>query len=582
MLINKKLISYAKGVKPYIALAVATKVVVLVTNIFFAFSIGGALQSYFEGGWQAVNVELLLGATGFTIVMRAVMNPLTLIFSHRCSSIVRSRLREAVYEKMVKLETQYHRTTGTSHVVSAVVDGVESLESYFGSYIPQFYYAIMVPFILFVSLVKLDWRPAGILLIISPLILLCMMLIMDMAGKMNRKHFGHYQSLGSFFLESLQGLPTLKLFGQEEERFDEIKERTESFRKTTMKILGMQLNSIILIDFITYGGAAAGIVVTALSLGKGYLSFGESFTFLLLASEFFLPLRTLVSFFHIAMGGVSASEKIFHLLETSEERVHRKEKPYKGKGNNTSILLKNVSFSYYRGSPILQDINMEIKQGETVALVGKSGCGKSTLANMLVGFMDPIQGNISYGEQDSVDISLESLRRKVCLVPQNTYIFTGTIEENLRMANPYAKDEDMIRVCKKVGLMDLMKGSGRGLALQVGEAGSQLSGGQRQKLGIARALLRNSDVFIFDEATSNVDKESEEEIWQAIWKETQSKTTIIISHRLSTIIHANRIYVVDKGCIVEWGNHNHLMANGGLYYQLALEQGELRRKEEVS
>lgn len=574
MLINRMLFSLAGGVKWWIALAVLTKLVTLGASICFFYAIGEILQAASMGGVAAADLRRFLIITLTVIFIRLLMNPLTAWLSHKSSAVARLSLRQAVYQKLLQLETQYSQATGTSQAVAAAIDGVEALEAYFGAYLPQLFYALCAPVVLFSVLLAVDWHAAVVLLLVVPLLPLCLAMIMKTAQKTGRQQFASYQNLGAYFLESLQGLTTLKLSGRDEERAGEFQKRTWSFRNATMRLLAMQLNSIILIDIIAYGGAAAGIITAAVSLERGHIAVSGAVVILFLAAEFFLPLRSLASYFHVAMGGVAAADKIFAVLQTPHpRRLHSGNSPHPSR--LSALKLEQVSFSYTGRQQTLQGLNMEVQAGKTTAVVGPSGCGKSTVAALLVHFIEPDTGRVLLNGRDIKNIPVDELRSTVCLIPQNTYIFTGTVADNLKMARADASEAQMLEACAAAGLLDFVQSSPGGLHTEVGEAGARLSGGQKQKLGIARALLLDAGLYIFDEATSNVDVESEEEIWQAIWNITREKTVLIISHRLSTVIGADRIYVMDQGRIQAWGRHEQLMAQGGLYHRLAVEQGEL-------
>lgn len=583
MIVNPKLFAAVSGAKRWIALAMAAKLVVLLANIWFAFVVGDTLQALYAGEAMVASLRQLLITGAAVIILRFILNPVTAWLSSKGSSIARLRLRHAVYRKLLALETHYAKATGTSQAVSTAVDGVEALESYFSGYLPQLFYSLLAPLVLFAAIWPIDWRSATVLLAISPLIPLLLMMIMKIARQVSGKHFKSYQNLGSHFLESLQGLATLKLFNRDEAHTSLLREKTSSFRKATMRVLAMQLNSLVLIDLIAYGGAVAGITAAVVSYGKGDLTFGGAATIVLLAAEFFLPLRILSSLFHVAMNGVSASEKIFELLAAQEPAGKHGESetivyapPYR-----PSVRLENVKFSYDGRSQTLKGIDLSIEAGKTTAIVGKSGCGKSTVVSLLAGFLRPDSGAVLLDDVNVEAITVNELRSKICIVPQNTYIFMGSIADNLRMAKPNATAEEMLAACDAAGLRAFIESSAAGLDTEVGEGGARLSGGQRQKLGIARALLLDAAMYIFDEATSNVDAQSEEEIWQAIWNVTRQRTALIISHRLSSIASADCIYVMDSGIIADVGTHTQLMNKGGLYYELAVQQMEMTEGEVV-
>lgn len=566
----------AAGSKRWIALTIAVKLCLLLLNIWFAFALGQAIHGLLEGTARSEVLHQLLYNGLAVIVLRLLLSPLAALGASRSSNSIRLNLRLDVFRKLLRLETSYSNTMGTSQVVSSAVDGVEALESYFGSYLPQLFYSLLAPIVLFVFAVGLDLRTALVLLLISPLIPLLLALLLKIARKMSAKHFKSYQTLGGLFLESLQGLSTLKLFNRDGERAAMLQEKSEGFRKTTMRVLAMQLNSLTLIDLIAYGGAAAGIAAAASSFAAGKLELGAAVVLLLLSVEFFLPLRLLSSYFHVAMNGVAAANKIFELLDTPEPdyNTHDQQGAH-ALPEQLSLRLMNVCFAYDDRSAALQNVSIEIEAGCTTAIVGPSGSGKSTVAAMLSLMLEPSSGCITLDEKPLRSYGVQKVRETIGLVPQQTYIFTGTVADNLWMGRPEATEIELMQACEAAGLSAFITASPLGLLTPVGEGGSLLSGGQRQKLGIARALLKDARLYIFDEATSSVDAESEEEIGLTIWNAAKERTTLIISHRLSTIVRADRIYVMDKGKVVESGTHMELMAMQGLYYELAVRQGEL-------
>ncbi|WP_019908593.1 thiol reductant ABC exporter subunit CydD [Paenibacillus sp. HW567] len=585
---RRRLFSLARSTRRWIVLAVAVKLAGLLAGIWFAFTLGGAVQALLDGeAMSGVLGRLFLTGAG-VIVIRLLLSPLAALSASRSSNGTRLELRLAVYRKLLRLETGYTRSIGTSQAVSAAIDGVEALESYFASYLPQLFYSLLAPLVLFCFVGLLDMRSALVLLVVSPLIPLLLALMLAIARKMSARHFKSYQTLGGLFLESLQGLTTLKLFRRDEERADMLREKSESFRKTTMRVLRMQLNSLTLIDLIAYGGAAGGITAAAVSARAGGLELGGAIAILLLAVEFFLPLRLLSSYFHVAMNGIAAAEKIFELLDVPESKRGQSEYGQAAAAASggqplpaqLSIRFDRVSFSYDGRQPALRDIDLVIEAGKTTAVVGPSGSGKSTLVSLLTRFLEQDSGTVTVGGEDINSLSVEAVRDGICLVPQNTYIFSGTLADNLRMGKPEATEAELLQACAAAGLSEFVDLAPEGLNTPVGEGGSRLSGGQRQKLGIARALLHDARVYLFDEATSNVDTESETEIGKAIWAAAREKTTLIISHRLSTIARADRIYVMDAGRIVEAGSHAELMQRRGLYFELAAGQGELLKEGE--
>ncbi|MDU6249883.1 MAG: ABC transporter ATP-binding protein/permease, partial [Paeniclostridium sordellii] len=422
-----------------------------------------------------------------------------------------------IYKKLLELGVNYNETVSTSSIVQISVDGVEALEVYFGRYLPQLFYSLLAPLTLFLVIAPINFKAAIILLICVPLIPISIAAVMKFAKKLLSKYWGIYTNLGDSFLENLQGLTTLKIFDLDEEKNNEMNKEAETFRKITMKVLSMQLNSIIIMDIIAFGGAAIGILIAISEFGKGNITMGQTIIIILLSSEFFIPMRLLGSFFHVAMNGIAAADKIFNLLDTKVEKEKELPVELTNKLKNISISISDVDFSYDKERTVLNNLNIEIKNKSMVALVGESGCGKSTITNLLLKLNKPDKGNIILNGINLNDIPFDELRKKVSFISHSSYIFNSTIEENLRMGKLDASEEEMYRALKLANLYEFVINLEKKLQTPVGENGSFLSGGQKQRLALARMILTNSEVYIFDEATSNVDVESEDSILEAIY-----------------------------------------------------------------
>lgn len=493
-------------------------------------------------------------------------------------------LREKIYEKILVLGVSYKEYIATSEVVQMSGEGVEQLEIYFGKYLPQLFYSLLAPVTLFLILSRISLKASVILLICVPLIPLSIVAVQKIAGRLFRRYWGYYSNLGDVFLENLQGLTTLKIYQADERKAEQMDEASENFRKITMKVLTMQLNSTSVMDIIAYGGAAVGMAAAVSEYFAGNVSLAGALAIILLASEFFIPLRLLGSFFHIAMNGMAASDKIFAFLDMEEPKDGTEDFPAgnaaDGQTGMTSavpeIQLESVSFSYEKERKILNNIDLDIRPGALVSLVGASGCGKSTIAGILTGKNKGYQGKITLNGVSLSDIRERELLSHITLVPHNGYLFKGTVEENLRMAAPLASEEALQESLRRVNLWEFLK-SREGLLTKVAERGSNFSGGQCQRLVLARALLHNTPVYIFDEATSNIDVESEEMIMQVIRGLSKEKTVLLISHRLSNVVGSDCIYMMEKGKIIESGSHGELMALGGAYCSLYTSQRELEQ-----
>lgn len=483
---------------------------------------------------------------------------------------VKRVLREKIYEKLVRLGASYKELTATSEAVQLSAEGVEQLETYFGKYLPQLFYSLLAPLTLFCVLSFVNFKASVILLICVPLIPISIVAVQKFAKRLLSKYWGTYTELGDSFLENLQGLTTLKIYQSDRQKAEEMDREAEQFRKITMRVLTMQLNSISVMDLVAYGGAAAGMIVVVREYLTGNLGLAGAFTIILLASEFFIPLRLLGSFFHIAMNGMAASDKIFRLLDMPEKEKGTEELS----ADKLDITFENVEFAYEKDRKILDSICFSIPHGNFVSLVGESGCGKSTIASMIMGRNRNYGGKISIGRKDLAKISEESLMKHITMVRHNSYLFKGTVEENLRMGKPEAQENELKEVLRKVNLWDFLN-TQEGLKTRLLERGSNFSGGQCQRLCIARALLHNTPVYIFDEAASNINVESEEIIMEVIRGLARTKTVLLISHRLANVKKSDRIYVLDQGRMAEQGSHEELLKKNGVYAKMYRTQRNL-------
>lgn len=490
--------------------------------------------------------------------------------SFKASTDVKRILREKIYEKLLKLGAAYREKVSTAQVVQMAAEGVEQLETYFGRYLPQLFYSMLAPITLFAILSFVSVKASLVLLIFVPLIPMSIVAVQKFAKKLLNKYWGIYTELGDSFLENLQGLTTLKIYQADQEKAKEMDEESQRFRRITMKVLTMQLNSTSVMDIMAYGGAAVGMIVTIREFLSGQISLSGALMIILLASEFFIPLRVLGSFFHIAMNGMAASDKVFALLDLPEGE----EKTEQIEGDKVDIRLENVDFSYEEERQILKAVSMEFASGSFTSLVGVSGCGKSTVAGILMGRNQGYQGKVLINGEEVSRISEESLMNHITLISHNSYLFKGTVEENLRMGKIDATKEEMEKALLKVNLLGFLKEQ-QGLSTHLAEKGSNLSGGQCQRLALARALLHDTPVYIFDEATSNIDMESEEMIMEVIHELAKSKTVILISHRLANVTDSDCIYMLKNGCVIQSGTHEELMEQGGAYEELYRYQREL-------
>lgn len=577
MMIEKRLIALVPESRRYIAANVALQWVALGANILLVGAVSGLLATLWQGHVTAARLGGTAALALAALTVRFVCAVGAARMSYLSSKTVKARLRTLLYEKLLRLGTAYREEVQTSAVVQVAVEGVDQLEIYFGQYLPQFFYAMLAPLTLFAVLAPIDAASAAVLLVCVPLIPAAIAAVQTWAKKLLGRYWGQYTALGDTFLENLQGLTTLKIYEADDRKNTEMNAQAEAFRKITMRVLTMQLNSITIMDLIAYGGAAAGMVLAVSRFAAGAVSLQGCLMILLLAADFFLPMRLLGSFFHVAMNGMAASEKIFRLLDTPERPRGKQPVP-----RDCTLALDGVIFAYDPERPVLQGVTMEFARGSFTAIAGESGCGKSTVAALLTGRRRCRQGQVTIGGIPLDQVAEESLGRTVTYLSHNSYLFKGTVRENLTMAAPGTDDAALWAVLEKVRLADFLR-AGQGLDTPLAEKGANLSGGQCQRLALARALLHDSPIYIFDEATSNIDVESENDIMALIRELARTKTVILISHRLANSIGADRIYVMDGGRVVQSGTHAALLAAGGRYAELWNVQQQLEHytKQEV-
>ena len=484
-----------------------------------------------------------------------------------------------IYEKLLNLGLDYNKNLSTSSIVQSAIEGVEALEIYFGKYLSQLFYSLLAPITLFFVISFISFKAAVVFILCVPLIPISIIAIMKFAKRLLKNYWNNYSNLGETFLENLQGLTTLKVFNIDEIRHEKMNKEAESFRKITMKVLSMQLNSITVMDLIAFGGAALGSIVSLIAFKNGQINLGQTIIIILLSSEFFIPLRLLGSFFHVAMNGVAASDKIFELLDSKEREKNIIEDT--SDLDKININLNDVTFSYDSKRDVLKNVSLNIKNKGFTAIVGRSGSGKSTIANLLLNTYEVNKGEIMFNNTNLNNISFDDIYEKIMLINTNSYIFNGTILDNLKIAKEDLTDNEIQYALELSNLKSFVDGLKDGINTKVGEGGSLLSGGQKQRLALARAVLSNREIYIFDEATSNVDVESEEIILDAINKLAKEKTVIVISHRLANVKNADVIYVLDNGEIVESGNHIELINKENHYFNMIKEQEFLERREVV-
>ncbi len=561
MMVNKRLIGAVPESKKYIAGNVALQWCSLCANIAMMSAVTALLAALFAG---EVTQSKIVTTAVIALAAVAVRYGCTVGASrmgYLSSKAVKKTRRGAIYDKLLCLGASYSEQVKTSEVVQVAVEGVDQLETYFGAYLPQFFYAMLAPLTLFVVLCFVSVPAAVVLLVCVPLIPVAIAVVQTWAKKLLSKYWGQYTALGDTFLENLQGLTTLKIYQADAFKNDEMNVEAEKFRKITMKVLTMQLNSITIMDLIAYGGAALGVIMAATQLRAGKIDLAGALLIILLAADFFIPMRQLGSFFHIAMNGMAASDKIFRLLDLPEPAHGGVDCPA------GDIVCRDLHFSYEPEREILHGVDLTIPQGKFVSLVGESGCGKSTISALLMGRNKGYTGSVAIGGAELRDIEEASLMRCVTYVSHQSYLFKGTVRDNLLMGKPNASDDELWSALTQVNLAAFLRGEA-GLDTLLSERGENLSGGQRQRLALARALLHDSPVYIFDEATSNIDVESENDIMAQIHALAGRKTVLLISHRLANVTASDEIYVLERGNIVQHGTHEALLKQGGAYAAL--------------
>lgn len=571
-MINRRLVQSVSESKRYIAAQVALQWISLLANIALMLMVTQFLAALLQSqGSAALAARLGLVAVA-ALLIRYLCSMAASRMSFLASQTVKKKMRSLLYEKLLRLGSRYQETMKTSEIVQVAVEGVDQLETYFGAYLPQFFYAMVAPLTLFLLLSQVNLPVAVVLLICVPLIPVAIALVQTLAKKLLARYWGQYTALGDTFLENLQGLTTLKIYQSDAFKQKEMEEQSEHFRKITMKVLSMQLNSITIMDLVAYGGAALGVILSLTQFQAGHMTLSGCLLTILISAEFFIPMRQLGSFFHVAMNGMAASEKMYRLLDAAEpERPEVARHPQR-----CDLVCEAVSFSYEAERPLLHEISASFPQGSVTAIVGESGCGKSTLAALLIGQLTPQSGRVTLGGIDLSHIEEAERWQRITYVSHRSYLFKGTVRENLLMGRQDASEGELWQALEKTRLAAFFREK-EGLDTLLTEQAANLSGGQRQRLALARALLHNSPLYILDEASSNIDIESENAIMEATYQLAESKTVILISHRLANVTRADRIYVMEQGRIAESGSHEELLSRGGCYAKLfhtqqALEQ----------
>ena len=568
---DKRLMAMCPESKKYIVGNIVCQWTELMMNAVMIFIISTAVEKLYRREMTANGVLISLGILAGVLVIRFFMTKELSQMSYLASKTVKRVMREQIYKKILRLGNTYREHATTAELVQESVEGVEQLESYFGQYVPQFFYAFIAPITLFVLFgIAGSFKVAGVLLICVPLIPGAIMMVQKIAKKLLSRYWDQYAKLGSTFLENLQGMTTLKTYKADAYKNEQMNDESENFRRITMKVLTMQLNSIIIMDFFAYGGAALGIALAGKAFLDGSLTIRSTVFMILLSADFFLPMRKLGSYFHVAMNGMAASDRIFTFLSEEEP----KEKTAGLPENGLDIRLSDVSFSYDDEKQVLDHVSVDIRENTFTGIVGESGSGKSTIASLIMGRNTIKQGSLTIAGVNVFDINEDSLLGTINYVGPYSTFFKGTLRENLLLADPGASEEKLWEVLAECNIDGFFKEE-KGLDTLLTENAGNLSGGQRQRLALARAILHDAKVYIFDEATSNIDIESEETILSEIKKLARTKTIIMITHRLMNVVDAERIFVLEKGRISGSGTHADLLETDAVYRKLWDTQKEL-------
>ncbi|MCR5278779.1 MAG: ABC transporter ATP-binding protein/permease [Lachnospiraceae bacterium] len=568
---DKRLMAMCPESKKYIAGNIICQWIELMMNVMMIFIIANAVGKLYLREMTAKEMTIALAVLVGVLIFRFFMTKKTTEMSYLASKTVKRVMREQIYKKILRLGNSYREHATTAELVQESVEGVEQLESYFGQYVPQFFYAFIAPLTLFILFgLAGSFKVAGVLLICVPLIPGAIMMVQKIAKKLLSKYWDQYAKLGSTFLENLQGMTTLKTYKADAYKNEQMNEESENFRRITMKVLTMQLNSIIIMDFFAYGGAALGIVLAGKAFIDGNLTLQSTIFMILLSADFFLPMRKLGSYFHVAMNGMAASDRIFKFLSEEEPR----EKTARLSEQSLDISLSDISFSYDDEKQVLSDVSIDIRENSFTGIVGESGSGKSTVATLIMGRNTIKQGSLTIAGTDVAEINEDSLFKNINYVGIDSYFFKGTVRENLLLADLKASDEKIWNALDECDISDFFKEE-KGLDTLLTENAGNLSGGQKQRLALARAILHDARIYIFDEATSNIDIESEELILSEIKKLAKTKTVIMITHRLMNVVNADRIYCMDSGRVSGAGTHEELLKTDNVYRKLWNTQKEL-------
>ncbi len=579
-MIDKRLMGEAKKVRLYLALTISLGLCTGLLIVLQATTLASVINAVFLNQQTLVQVWngllLLVGV----ILLRAVVSWLTEVIAQRAAAQIKGALRMQLLQHLLSLGPVHARGERTGELVNLMTEGVEALEDYFARYLPQVALAALIPLLILFFVLPIDLTSGIILLFTAPLIPFFMILIGKWADHLTKKQWDIMSRMSAHFLDVLQGLTTLKIFGRSKDQVRVIARISDDFRKTTLGVLRVAFLSALVLELLSTISTALVAVALGLRLVYDRIPFQEAFFLLLLAPEFYLPLRNLGSQFHAAMAGVNAANRIFEVLGQPLPVPHPT--TYGGNVGTTCgrpghISLQNVNFTYVgTDQPVLQGCSFELLPGQVVALVGPSGAGKTTIAQLLLRFLEPSGGGMAVNGIPLQQLDADEWRSQVAFLPQNPYLFYGTVAENIGMGRPGATLAEIAAAAKLAGADQFINELPQGYQTPVGEGGTRLSGGQAQRVAIARAFLKDAPLIILDEATTGLDPATEELVQEALSRLLRGRTVLLIAHRLSTIYQADHILVLDQGRVVEQGRHEQLLARQGLYHRLVTAyRGEL-------
>lgn len=571
LLLNKTLLRLARGLWQWILAIAAVSFLTLVGTTALAEIVSQFLGSLFEPQVVLSTVKSAVGAAFLASVFTFLAQLVKGLIEYKTAAKARSTMRKTIFSKVMELDAGGIEKIGPTSAITAAVDAVEQMQAYFSSYLPSLIFSVIAPIYLFFHLKNISFIVAVLLLFVSLILFPLHNVFRGKIEALRKTYWRSLDDMTGYYMDGLRGLTTLKLFDRDREHSRVLGEKADVLNKNINAFMKINFTSFLVTELLIYAAITVSLVICIIGMRNGDITIAQALTVLMLSYSYFSAIRQLMSASHSALTAISAAGKVEEILQTDTSRPYNPELPADPE-HFDGIRMEHVSYGYEGRSRALQDVSLTIPRGSSVALVGLSGCGKSTAASLLMRFCDPDQGTIFIEGKEYRSVTPQQLRTNIAMVPQQVNLFSGTIRENLLLADPNANDEKLKEALSEAGLGSFLKTLPKGLDSDVGNAGAALSGGQRQKMGIARALLSEAQYMIFDEATSSVDPQSEREIWETIGRLSKTRTLIIISHRMSTIQNANCIYVLEKGVVAQRGSHAELMQQGGLYRELVTRQ----------